>query len=48
MPQSSGGGFKIKTTSQNKDIENCSLESVSYSAFSSNSKIMLTLNFSHI
>lgn len=39
VPQSSGSGFKIKRTSQNKDIKTCSLKSVSYSAFSSNSKV---------
>lgn len=48
MPQSSGRGFKVKRTSHNKDIENCSLKSVSYPAFSSDSKIKLALHFSHI
>lgn len=48
MPRSSGRGFKIKRIRQNKDIENCSLKSVSYSAFSSNLEIKLALHFSHI
>lgn len=43
-----GEGLKLKGTSRNKDMESCSLESITYSAFSSNLKMKLAFHFFRI